>query len=531
MLGHRDLISPHPNTACDTSCGLCAGSKNFCLTCSQSGFAASNGTCVSTCPSGTFTSNGACLPCHPDCQTCAGPGFDKCATCRPSRPVLSSNGRCLLTCGKNQFYDISSGGTGACTNCDSFCATCTGSGSSNCLTCPGGRVLRGGTCVDARCPGGDDVGPIAALGGICLSSLVTAAPSASSVTVSGPTSTVTVVTTAGPSAPSSDHHLATWQILLIAIGTLAMFVLGLMLWRRRARIARAQETQAFREVKIAKSSGILAFFGFGGNPSHRYRRGSRRHSRLGGGGSPRDLNSSDGWRYEMETAEQGLARRRTSVLYSPINERFAASLTPTDVRSRRQQHRAASVYSKASTSSSFTSPSSPRERDANGNIISIPPRRPPSNDGTAWTTPSEYSQPSYAGGGRYKRSSPPPPVPEYNPTHTDANGYLGVPQPRQPIKDTSTARFAGDRGGAVGPDLLSGGVFATPTGSSSKSTAIDPHHRGQAPPQVQPLVDVPLVSSDYVSGGSGGDTNGWMQVVNQMPSNSPQRGKNPFRTY
>lgn len=499
------------------------------MTCSQSGFAASNGTCVSTCPSGTFTSNGACLPCHADCQTCSGSGFDKCTTCSPSRPVLSSNGRCLLTCGKNQFYDTSSGGTGACTNCDSSCATCTGSGSSNCLNCPSGKVLQGGTCVDARCPGGDDVGAVAALGGICLSSLVTTAPPASSVTISTPTSTVTVITTARPSAPSSSAHLPTWQIVLIVIGTLAMFVLGLMFWRRRARIARAQDTQAFREAKLAKSSGILAWFGFGANTSQHHRRSS--HSHRGLGTRPRDLSSRDGWRYEMETVEQGLARRQSSVLHSPINDRFATSLAPTDVRSRRQQHRAASVYSKASTSSSFTSPSSPRERDSDGNVIGIPPRRPPSNDGTAWTAPSEYSQPSYAGGGRYKRSSPPPPVPEYKPSRTDVNGYLGVPQPRQPIKDTSTARFAGDSSGAVGPDLLSSGLFANPTGSSSTSTAIDSRYRPQAPPQFQPLVDVPVVSSDDLSGGLGEARNQWMQAVDYMPSNSPQRGRNPFRTY
>jgi len=499
------------------------------LTCSQSGFAASNGTCVSTCPSGTFSSNGACLPCHADCQVCSGAGFDKCTACSPSRPVLSSNGRCLLTCGKNQFYDTSSGGTGACAQCDSSCATCTGPGSSNCLSCPSGRVLHGGTCVDARCPGGDDIGVVAALGGICLSSLVTTTPPASSVTVSSPASTVTVLTSARPSAPSSHRHLATWQLILMVIGALAILVSGLMLWRRRARIARAQDTQAFREAKLAKSSGILAFFGFGPNTSQRRHRRSRGHHGLGG--RPQDPGSGDGWRYEMETVEQGLARRRSSVLHSPINERFAASLAPTDVRSRRQQHRAASVYSKASTSSSFTSPSSPRERDSHGNAVGIPPRRPPSNDGTAWTAPSEYSQPSFAGGRRYKRSSPPPPVPEHHPSPADASGYLAVPQPRQPIKDMSTARFAGDSSEAAGPDLLSGVAFATPTGSSPMSTSIDPHYRTQALPQIQPLVDVPLVSSDGLVGGSGGGANQWMQAVNQMPSNSPQRGKNPFRTY
>lgn len=536
------ITLPFSPAACDASCGTCAGSKKFCLTCSQSGFSASNGTCVSSCPSSTFASSGACRPCHADCLSCSGGGFDQCTRCSPSRPVLSSgsSGRCLLTCGKSQFYDSSTGGTGGCTNCDSSCSTCTGAGNSNCLTCGSGKVLQAGKCVDARCPGGNDVGTIAALGGICLSALVVPNPQASSITVSSPTSTVTVVSSA-PSSPatSTSSGLTTWEIALMAAGILALLILFLMLWRHKARKARAQETRAFREAKLEKSSGILAWFGFGsGSKRNRDRRQGR-----GPDGSLNTLRTGrnhamDGWRYEMETVEQGMARRRSSVLHSPISDRFAAGLQSSDVRSRRQQHRAASVYSAASAATSFTSPSSPRERDEYGNVLGVPSQHghPASHAGTTWTAPSEYSQPSNAigSGGRYKRSSPPPLVPEYNPTSFDgnyngSNGYLGVPQPRQPIKDTSTARFGNGASGGVGPDLLSSGLFANPTGSST-STAIDPAYRGQPLPQLQPLVDVPLMSSDEVTGASGGN---WMHAVDQMPSNSPQRNasRNPFRPY
>ncbi|KAF8321785.1 growth factor receptor domain-containing protein [Clavulina sp. PMI_390] len=522
-------------TACDASCGTCAGSSTHCLTCTQSGFSASNGTCVSSCPSSSFASGGACVPCHSDCLTCNGSGFNQCISCSSSRPVLSasSGGRCLLTCGKSQFYDSSSGGTGACTNCDSSCSTCAGSGSSNCLTCPTGRVLRNGVCVDAKCPGGDDVGSIAALGGICLSSFVNSLPQASSITITSPTSTVTIVSPGSTPASSSGVHLTVWEIILMALGIMGLAVLSLILWRRAARRARAQETQAFREAKLEKPGGILAWFGFGGkSASKRARRKAR-----GRNGSLSTLASKqsgiDGWRYEMETVEQGMARRRSSVLHSPISDRF--TIQPTDVRSRKQQYRGASVYSAASGVSAFTSPSSPRERDEYGNAVGLQPRdaRRLSASQSAWTAPSEYSQPSQAVGSanRYKRSSPPPPVPELGTFQYEApygNANMATPQPRQPIKDTSVGRFGSAGGGGVAPDLFSTGLFATPTGSSGGIGPVQPNYRGQPLAQIQPLVDVPLV--DDPTGSSG---RSWSQAVDQMPSNSASRGdsKNPFRNY
>ena len=72
----------------------------------------------------------------------------KLSSCPPSRPVLS-NGCCLLTCSKTQFFDTASR---SCQSCDSSCSSCSGAGPSNCLACSSSTaVLHGGTCVSANC--------------------------------------------------------------------------------------------------------------------------------------------------------------------------------------------------------------------------------------------------------------------------------------------------------------------------------------------------------------------------------------------
>ena len=236
----------HP-IACDSSCSTCAGSNAFCLSCAQSSSFALNGTCVSSCPSNTFSSGSSCLPCHPDCATCSGSGFDKCTSCASARPVLSSNGRCLMTCAKNQYHDSSSSGSGACQSCDASCSTCVSSGSSSCLTCPSGKVLRQGECVDALCTGGNAVGIVDSFGGICLSNLVSVAPGlpftpivSSTGQKSKPTATApgSTPTSSGPTK-SGTRGFAWWQLLLVSMGTVAVVALCLLLWRQRAKIGRA----------------------------------------------------------------------------------------------------------------------------------------------------------------------------------------------------------------------------------------------------------------------------------------------------
>ncbi|KAJ7494424.1 insulin-like growth factor binding protein [Mycena galericulata] len=237
------FLSPTDNvtcTACDPSCSTCSGSSTTCLTC-PSNQLASNGKCISTCPSNTFSAAGACLACHPDCATCTGASFSQCANCPASRPVLNS-GRCLPTCSQAQFFDATAS---ACQACDASCSSCAGSGPSNCLACAStSQVLRGGTCVSAACNNATSVVPGL---GVCLSDLVVAtAVAASDPTISAPTKP----TPSAPAAPSvGGRPLAWWEILLMTLGCAFIFLLVLMLWRRRARNKRAKQTAAFAVAK------------------------------------------------------------------------------------------------------------------------------------------------------------------------------------------------------------------------------------------------------------------------------------------
>ena len=243
--------------ACDSSCGTCAGSSTFCLTCANNQLA-SNGKCVASCPTGSFSSSGQCVTCHPDCATCTGSAFNQCSSCPSDRPVLT-NGRCLPTCSKSQFFDKTSS---SCQSCDASCSSCSGAGPSNCLACSNSKeVLRGGSCVPSSCSSSSSIVPGL---GICLSDLVvvptpsgTAAPLP---TVSGIDTPTTEQTTSVVRRP-----LEWWQILLMALGCAFIFIAVLMCWRRRARKRRAAATANFAAAKRLSHSGSwrlrLARFG------------------------------------------------------------------------------------------------------------------------------------------------------------------------------------------------------------------------------------------------------------------------------
>ncbi|TEB31330.1 hypothetical protein FA13DRAFT_1688046 [Coprinellus micaceus] len=245
------FVDPRDNLTCipcSTSCGTCAGSADFCLTC-PGNLLASDGTCVSTCPSGTFTSTSnitpptsACTKCHPDCASCDGPSFNQCTACAASRPVLSTitgaaNGRCLPTCSKNQFFD---GTTRTCQTCDGNCASCSGAGPNQCLSCTSSsKVVRGGQCVDANCA--SNTGVIAGLG-VCLSELVQIP-----TTTNGEAPLPTISGLSNPTVVKAK--LQWWQILLMVLGCVFIFVAFLWCCRRRARKQRAKKTAVFAQGK------------------------------------------------------------------------------------------------------------------------------------------------------------------------------------------------------------------------------------------------------------------------------------------
>ncbi|KDQ59747.1 hypothetical protein JAAARDRAFT_175248 [Jaapia argillacea MUCL 33604] len=236
------FLSPQDNltcTACDSTCSSCAGSSTFCITCSNNQLA-SSGKCVASCPSNTFSSSGECIPCHPDCASCSGSSFNQCSSCSASRPVLT-NGRCLPTCSKSQFFDTTSS---TCQACDSSCSSCSGAGASNCLACSSSsQVLRGGSCVAAGCNQSTSVVPGL---GVCLSELV-AVPQVSGSSTPAPLPTITGLNS--PTTVTTGRPLAWWEILLMALGCAFIFLLFLMCWRRRARKNRAKQTAKFASAK------------------------------------------------------------------------------------------------------------------------------------------------------------------------------------------------------------------------------------------------------------------------------------------
>ncbi|KAJ7676455.1 insulin-like growth factor binding protein [Mycena rosella] len=223
-------------TACDSSCTTCTGSATFCLSCASNQLAAS-GKCVATCPANTFSASGSCLTCHPDCASCSGASFNQCSSCPPSRPVLT-NGRCLPTCSKTQFFDPTSS---TCITCDASCSSCSGSGPSQCLACASAdQVLRVGTCVAAACQQSSSVVPGL---GACLAEFV----NVPSETTPGaaPLPTVTGLDAPTAIAAPTKRALAWWEILLMALGCAFIFLAIVWLWRRRARKQRAQRTAQF----------------------------------------------------------------------------------------------------------------------------------------------------------------------------------------------------------------------------------------------------------------------------------------------
>ncbi|GAA6060126.1 hypothetical protein JCM10212_001423 [Sporobolomyces blumeae] len=224
--------------ACDSSCATCAASlPSFCTTCSTTSHLILNGTCISSssCPTGTYatpsspvTNSTTCVSCPAECETCSAPSSTSdgtstatCLSCPADRPVLS-NGRCLSTCSRSEYFDSSKG---ACVSCSDDCATCAGGGSDECLSCSGDRLrLRGGRCVSTD--GGCSV--IHAFG-VCLKDLVTV--EAKSETASD--------------ASTTRVKVPWWAILLIVAIVVALIVAGVWWFRKKEQKRKREHTAKF----------------------------------------------------------------------------------------------------------------------------------------------------------------------------------------------------------------------------------------------------------------------------------------------
>ena len=102
------------------------------------------------------------------------------------------------------------------------------------------QVLQAGSCVSANCNGSSDVIPGL---GICLSDLVLSTSTKSSAPIPSATGLT------DPTVINTHPSLAWWEILLMALGCAFIFIVILMLWRRRARKQRAKQTAMFASAK------------------------------------------------------------------------------------------------------------------------------------------------------------------------------------------------------------------------------------------------------------------------------------------
>ncbi|KAH9057557.1 hypothetical protein EDB87DRAFT_1748199 [Lactarius vividus] len=221
------FLSPQDNltcTACSSQCSTCLGAADFCLTC-NGGQLASSGKCVSSCPSNTLATAGACTTCHPDCATCSGTSFSQLE---------------------------------AASHADSSCSSCSGAGPSNCLACSSSTsVLRGGSCAAANC-GGNATAVVPGLGSV------------SGTSVPVPLPTVTGIDTPAVTNTGGSRALKWWEILLMVLGCVFIFLCILALFRRRMRAKRAQQTAAFAASKNIDARGVgwraklASLFSFGG---------------------------------------------------------------------------------------------------------------------------------------------------------------------------------------------------------------------------------------------------------------------------
>lgn len=152
--------------ACMIQCATCT-SGSTCSTC-QAGYPFYqpwNQDCVAACIGQTYqASSGLCGQCDATCLTCEGAAPTQCLTCPATEyllknPSTATSGACT-TCDTDPTYVISGIN---CIQCATPCLTCSGTTSSDCLTCLPTYTLSGdapGTCVICNTAGSQFLNPI-----------------------------------------------------------------------------------------------------------------------------------------------------------------------------------------------------------------------------------------------------------------------------------------------------------------------------------------------------------------------------------
>jgi len=98
-------------------------------------------TCV--CNNGYFGTWSQCSKCDATCATCSGPGTNQCLTCNSGATL--NNGFCKVTCTPGTYAN----NLNQCSSCDISCLTCSGPGNNLCTSCTSGRSLVNGYCTNS----------------------------------------------------------------------------------------------------------------------------------------------------------------------------------------------------------------------------------------------------------------------------------------------------------------------------------------------------------------------------------------------
>lgn len=199
----------------------------------------------------------------------------------------------MPTCSKNQFWDPNAN---SCQSCHSSCGSCSGPGSSSCLSCSNANdfVLRTGSCVTSlhACAGSANTTTVLNPFGVCFSELITIPSETNSLP---PMPTVTGIDR--PIITVKSRRLEWWQILLMALGCTSIFIVVIWCCRRKYRKRKEEErrrVQAYAFVNTPEWRG-------GGEGDKNYTPQSY-HLGLDSGeivhtGSP--TKDKDGWKWRL----------------------------------------------------------------------------------------------------------------------------------------------------------------------------------------------------------------------------------------
>lgn len=107
------------------------------------------GGCVNPCPD-QYLSENSCKNCDPSCKSCVGPTARECLECHNNESLNVDTRTCNKACHR-KFY--ANDKTFICQSCHKSCATCSGPGDNQCLTCPDKLHFHNNTCL-LQCPAG-----------------------------------------------------------------------------------------------------------------------------------------------------------------------------------------------------------------------------------------------------------------------------------------------------------------------------------------------------------------------------------------